>query len=336
MTTTTTYQPIEELPPGTDLTAVIWKTLQSTQIQTQLDQSHNLYDIEKLQTENSRNKDKFKNYHSDYDYVMADIDKDLTKIKETSKKRRDHSIRVLENLYLPKIRNVYNQIYSILSSRSMETKEMKSLSELEIKNVIFDALLQSPTLNEDNQRSVIDSAWLANLGNFMDIRKNKEWVSYVLSDFVPRQGPIHPHPIYNNIPGWLFDAVQISGEKKLSLIYATDMRGVSEWMGQFCSLINLHNLFSVNLENQQDLNCTAILIHLVGILSTRPLNSINRQGMYFPDNVLQKTTFENVKNLLSKVNGSDNLSSFISSTIACLPHKTGTNSFDLSVNCDEN
>lgn len=313
----------EELPPGTDLTAIIWKTLQSTQIQTQLDQSHNLYDIERLQPENIKT---FNYYNQDDNFKIANIDQDLTKIKKALrikrkciKKRNKVS---LENLYLPKIKNLYNNIYNLLDREIIN-------KDLEIKDLIIRDLLESPTLNENNQKSVIDSAWLANLGNYMDIRKNKEWVSYVLSDFIVRQGVIHPHPIYNKLPGWLFDAIQISNKEKQFLIYSTDMRGVNEWLGQLCSLINLHNLFSVNLEAQQGLNCTAILIHLAGILSTRPLNSINRQGMSYPDSILQRTTFENVKKFLSNANGLDNLCSFVSSTIACLPHKTGTNAFDL-------
>lgn len=311
-----------ELPPGTDLTAIIWKTLQSTQIQTQLDQSHNLYDIEKLQLQNTR-KNKFNYYCDNYEFRVADIDKQLRKIKsalgqkrEMVRKKRKICNVNLDNLYLPKIRTLYNKIYDILSS------------DKEVKDIIIKDLLETPTLNTDGQKSAVDSVWLANLGNYMDVRKNKEWVSYILSDMIPRQGVIHPHPIYNKIPGWLFDAIGLSKDK-LFLIYSTDMRGVNEWMGQLCSLINLHNLLSVNLEAQQGLNCTAILIHLAGILSTRPLNSINRQGMSFPESILQKSTFENVKKFLSNVNGSDNLCSFVSSTIACLPHKTGTNSFDL-------
>lgn len=320
----------QQLPPGTDLTAILWKTLQSTQIQTQLDQSHNLYDIERLQSENPYKTSKCHYYGADDDFGIANIDEKLIKIKNALQPKRKNAQKIkkynaIENLYLPKFRKIYNQIYCIITSSSSSSLN----KDCEIKNVIIRDLLESPTLNEKNEKSTVDSAWLANLGNYMDIRKNKEWVSYVLSDFIGRQGPIHPHPIYNKIPGWLFDAIQISNKEKQFLVYSTDIRGSNEWMGQFCNLINLHNLLSVNLEAQQGLNCTAILIHLVGILSTQPLNSINRQGMSYPDSVLQKTTFENVKKFLSKAQGLDNLCSFVSSTIACLPHKTGTNSFDL-------
>ena len=313
-----------ELSPGTDLTAIIWKTLQSTQIQTQLDQSHNLYDIEKLQKENE-NVQKSNYFSDNHRFRLANIDEELKNTTqkrklEKRKKRKCNNSIILENLYLPKIRTIYNKIYDAILMKKDETI---------VKDIIIKELLETPNFNTDNQKSMVDSTWLANLGNYMDVRKNKEWVSYILSDFIPRQGVIHPHPTYNKIPGWLFDAIKISKEKKLFLVYSTDVRGVNEWMGQLCSLINVHNLLSVNLEAQQGLNCTAILIHLAGILSIQPLNSINRQGMSFSDSILQKSTFENVKKLLSNVNGSDNLSSFISATIACIPHKTGTNSFDL-------
>lgn len=312
-----------ELAPGTDLTAIIWKTLQSTQIQTQLDQSHNLYDIEKLKKEKD-NDCKLKYFWDNHDYRIANIDEELEKFENATKRKRTKRTTNIniENLYLPKIRKIYNKIYDVILYNKKDN----------IKDIIIEELLESPNLNTENEKSIVDSAWLANLGNYMDIRKNKEWVSYILSDFIPRQGAIHPHPIYNKLPGWLLDAMQIAKEKNLYLIYSTDIRGVNEWLGQLCSLINIHNLLSVNLEAKQGLNCTAILIHLAGILSTKPLNSINRQGMSFSNSILQKSTFENVKKFLSNVNGSDNLCSFVSATIACVPHKTGTNSFDIITN----
>lgn len=327
------HQHHPEISPGTDLTAIIWKTLQSTQIQTQLDQSHNLYDIERLiiKPENVP-KNNLKYFNEEDVFRIANIDRDLGKIDSTLRRKRKRNNRwaAVENLYLPKIRKLYNKIYDILSTSSNKEEEDEDVSSA-IEKVIVRDLLESPTLNENNnEKFTVDSAWLANLGNYMDIRKNKDWVIYVMSDLIERRGPINPHPIYNKIPGWLFDAIQISAREQKYLIYSTDVRGANEWLGQFCSLINLHNLFSVNLETQQGMNCTAMLIHLAGILSTRPLNSINRQGMSYPNSILQKTTFESVNKFLSKVDGFDNLSSFISSTIACLPHKTGTNSFDVN------
>ena len=93
-----------------------------------------------------------------------------------------------------------------------------------------------------------------------------------------------------------------------------------------CGLcVHLLSLIEIN----QNTNYTALLLHIAGILSTNTLNPINRQGMLFSKNVLQKCTFENVKRLLSKAQDSDNLSSFISSTLLCVPQKSGTNAFDL-------
>ena len=196
---------------------------------------------------------------------------------------------------------------------------------------------KEPVYEQEKLSREVVAASLSNLGNFIDLRKCKNTVYYVLSDFVIRKGTIHPHVIYNNVPGWLYDAVNKSTETepRLHLIYSTDMRGVNEWLGQLCSLINLHNSFAADLEANQKLNCSAILIHLAGLLSNHRLNSINRQGMSFPDSVLQKSTFENVNKCLAVIQGGDNLSSFVSSTLACVPHKTGTNSFDL-IYCTKN
>ena len=81
------------------------------------------------------------------------------------------------------------------------------------------------------------------------------------------------------------------------------------------------------------MNYTAVLIHLAGILTETQLNPINRQGIKFPSSIIQKTTFENVKKqlLIAAQNDEnyDNLCNFISPTITCIPHKTGTNSFNI-------
>ena len=135
------------------------------------------------------------------------------------------------------------------------------------------------------------------------------------------------------MPGWLVDALQIAYKYKLYLIYSTDIRGVNQWLGQLCSLINLHNLLNLNNNNNNNnINYTALLIHIAGVLSTNTLNPINRQGMLFSDNVLQRCTFENVKRKLSSIeNDCDNLSSFISLSLMCLPQKSGTNYFDIII-----
>ena len=183
---------------------------------------------------------------------------------------------------------------------------------------------------EDNDLLNVQN-YYSNVTNYLDLRKNKKWVLYCLSDNVKRYGSIKPHIIFNKIPAWLVDALQIAYRHKLFLIYSTDIRGVNQWLGQFCSLINLHNLLNLNAKHN-NINYTALLLHTAGILSTNTLNSINRQGMLFSENVLQKCTFENVKRKLSKVSDSDNLSSFISLSLMCLPQKSGTNFFDLIYN----
>ena len=171
----------------------------------------------------------------------------------------------------------------------------------------------------------------SNLTSFIDLRKSKQWVLYLLSDNVPRIGTIYPHFIFNKIPGWLFDAARIASVNNLSLIYSTDMRGVCEWMGQLCHLINLHYMFHINLERQNKLNYTVILIHLAGLLTKQKINPINRQGMSFQSSILQSTTFENVRKQLSNASGCDNLSNSISATLMCIPRRTGTNSFNVVI-----
>ena len=308
---------------GTDLTAILWKTLQSTQIQRQLDQSHNLYDkpVEKLSPTKNTAHHYYLNNHR---FRITNIDNDLRKIHKKKKNiNSKKNNNVSDNLYLPTIRRLYNMIYECIISQKG--------SKDEIKQMIIKELLQDnkSSVEREYHQSYSD---LMNLGNYMDIRKSKSAVFYIMSDFQIRRGFIYQHPIYSKIQGWLYDAVQLSITENLYLVYSTDIRGVNEWMNQLCSLINIHNLISTKLE-EGGLNYTAILVHLAGIFSTRPLDSINRQGMSFPNNIIQKSTFENVRKLLSAANltGTDNLSSFVSSTIACIPHKTGTNSFDVII-----
>ena len=304
------------MEPGTDLTAILWKSLQSTQIQTQLDQSHNLYEIVK------ENSDSQSDHHDDSGGAMRpssdneNLDKQLRKLRK-SKKLLVRPKNAQVNVYANRVRHTFEAVYSLLKEGAKEEVIKETISQELMDKPLYPDTGAAPTMS------------VANLSNFIDIRKSKDWVFYYLSDHVPRKGSIHPHFIYTKVPGWLYDASRIANEKGLFLIYSTDMRGVSEWMGQLCSLINMHNLLSINLESQQGINCTAILIHLAGLLSTRPINSINRQGMHFPNSILQKCTFENVKNCLAKIEGTDDLSSFVSATIACLPHRTGTNSFDV-------
>ena len=343
-----------ECEPGTDITALLWKLLQSTQIQCSLDTSHNLYRIKRKKktkitttiTKQKKNKNKKKRngdikpstiaLSSSSSFSFENLDDILLLLKSsissqtvdttttaTTAATTDYldprKKRKRKNVYHTKIQTLYKDI--VKSSKTYDS----------IRRAIQHHLIDTPMSCEGNQYAELTKGF-SNLTSFIDIRKSKKWVLYLLSDNVPRIGTIQPHFIFNRIPGWLFDAVQIASRdnKNLSLIYSTDMRGVSEWMGQLCHLINLHYMFHVNLEtHNKKLNCTAIIIHLAGLLTEQKINPINRQGMSFPSSVLQSSTFENVKKQLEKVSGRDNLSNFISTTLMCIPRRTGTNSFNL-------
>ena len=175
------------------------------------------------------------------------------------------------------------------------------------------------------------------IAHFIDCRKSKLYVRYMLSDGVERIGINLGHPIFPAIPLWIFDVIRlIFNDNQLYLIYSTDTRNVAKWFGHLTSLVNLSNLLYMKIEqSNSDINATLILLHLGGIFTKNLTDPINRQGMKYPCSVLQKTTFENVKNQLLKISKEkklyDNLSSFISSTLMCVPRCTGTNSFNLTL-----
>ena len=302
-----------ECDPGTDVTALIWKSLQSKQIQTHLDQSHNLYDNREDTVTTALIPPVEVNHSHVNNLDDALMVKPITK-KPIQSKQTDNN-----NLYAPKIKKLYEYI-------------RHPNNQATIRSFIQQELIHTPLMpNDQDYRTEFTriNNDFCNINNYIDVRKSKKWVLYLLSDNIHRIGTSQPHFIYNRIPGWIIDAIQITSEKNLFLIYSTDMRGVNEWLGQLCSLINLHHLLAINLESNNDINCTAVLIHLAGLLTNRKLNPINRQGMSFPNSILQKTTFENVKKQLSTAAGSDNLTNFISTTLTVIPHKTGTNSFNL-------
>ena len=344
------------LEPGTDVTALIWKTLQSSQIQKQLDQSHNMYhhtiiNDDKNINENGINPPHNENQNNTYftninKNILRDNKKHLS--KEKFKFLSRHTNKIIKNIDVIDSANK-----SIINSdnnnnnhknKSIYLHKLKRLiynikTNTKLKKTLISEFIKNPItpFNYSTKIKQIDIDDLTNLKNFntninnlIDLRKNKKWVLYLLSDKIPRYGTIQNHIIFNKVPGWLIDAIQIANKKKLFLIYSTDIRGVNEWLGQFISMINLHHLLSLN-EVNKDTNYTALFLHLAGILSINRLNPINRQGMFFSKNVLQKCTFENVKRLLSKAHDSDNLSSFISSTLMCVPQKSGTNAFDLII-----
>ena len=324
------------IEPGTDITALLWKTLQSSQIQKQLDQSHNVYSIDNTTTTTNNNNvgqigfssqkvnlldipndDVFFHLLPYSSQIIRNIDDDIGINDDDNDRKRSSNNK--SNVYFTKLYNLY--LY--LNNNNNNNNNLKSL--------LLSTFIKNPTTPSSTTNLCEDNMYFlnnfhTNITNFIDVRKNKNWVLYSLSDNIRRYGTVEPHLIFNKMPGWLVDALQIAYTHNLYLIYSTDIRGVNEWLGQLCSLINLHNLLALN---GIDINYTAILIHIAGVLSTKTLNPINRQGMFFSDNVLQKCTFENTKNFLSKAKDCDNLSSFISSTLMCLPQKSGTNYFDL-------
>ena len=311
-----------EREPGIDLTALLWKLVQSTQIQCTLDLTHNLYRIKKLSvTEEEEDEEEtvgITTFENLDDIINRDNKYSSTSHQKNEMKKKNNN----NNVYHTKILTLYEDV--------MKGEKTYNAVKATIRRVLIDTPLTCSDVEEKQFFATLTVNGFSNLTSFIDIRKSKKWVLYLLSDNVARIGAVQPHFIFNRIPGWLFDAVHIAWEKNLALIYATDMRGVSEWMGQLCHTINLHYMFHINLECQGKLNYTAVLIHLAGLLTEQKMNPINRQGMSFPSSVLQTTTFENVKKQLSNASGCDNLSNFISSTLMCVPRRTGTNSFNIS------
>ena len=381
-----TKKPSEEY--GTDITALLWKIFQSTQIQKQLDLSHNLYKLPQFNFNNNNNNNTVKNLNNNTNnnntnpcnlkdnnistskkskiiapktnnnitiarkkeknlnknprsvkLLIKNLDKLINRSDEkNSVKKKKNNRQLIKNVYSEKLLKLYDAI-ALVDSPLLELDKInydeyiyKQINEhlvnspLTPQNILGDDYAQDIIFKNDTENS------FSNIANFINIRKSKIWVLYLLSDGIPRYGTIHPHPVYNLLPGWLFDALQIIGNLNMHLIYSTDLRGVNTWMGELANLINIHNLLSIDIE-KNGFNCTLILMHIVGLFSSESTNPISRQGIKFPDSILQKTTFENVKNLLSAAieqkQNYDNLCSFISSTIACIPHKSGSNSFNL-------
>ena len=346
---------ISEIEAGTDLTALIWKSLQSSQIQKQLDQSHNMYTFN--HTNDSNNKDKKENYNNDIVTDNATNNDNSTLLNNLPTNLflyllpyKNQIIQNIDEMY-PDNNNInnnnnnnnknnnnyyYNDLYNLYSyfnninNEDIKRKILKSkIISAFVKNPI-NLLTQSYLWEKEMERNELFEVqnYFCNINNFIDLRKNRKYVIYCLSDNVERCGLIEPHIIFNKMPIWLVDALQYAYDNNLYLVYSTDIRGVNQWMGQLCSLINIHNLLNMNENNS---NNTALLLHIAGILSLNSLNAINRQGMWFSNNVLQRCTFENIKKLLSNVSDCDDLSSFISTSLMCLPQKSGTNYFDLKL-----
>ena len=334
------------LPLATDVTAQLFKILQSQQIQSQLDSVHNFHKCNDDKIENKKGvkksrqsstiakkkkkKGKLKNLDKDLSLFSSQI----CSLNQMHFKKKTLSL-IETNSYSQKLLDVYDNIKTLM-------KNGNSIEKINLEMEVIYKLMYNPLdpvqdLGKDfetNPQFIKDTMYITNLSNFIDLRKSKIWVMYLLSDMRVRYGTMHYHPIFNKLPGWLFDVIWICSKHNLYLIYSTDMRGVSQFMDQLCSLLNIHHLISLDLETP-NLNYTSILIHLVGILSCNSLNPINRQGMKFPSSILQKTTFENVRNQFVRISkktcndNHDSLTSFISTIIMCLKHKTGTNAFNI-------
>lgn len=176
--------------------------------------------------------------------------------------------------------------------------------------------------------------------NLSELRRPRRWCKYAMSDGIIRFGCIQKHPLYKCIPGWLVDAINVRTRKGTALLWCTDVRGVNLYLGSVCSLINLHHLFQ-RIESVNHDNFTTILAHLT-VLSTVPLNPINRRGMKYPNNAISARTFEDVKRSLLQLSRTtkrdnnnkdllDSLDTFFARLMMVMPHKIGTNSFDLII-----
>lgn len=235
-------------------------------------------------------------------------------------------------------RNVYGPLSDVLRREKCETEERDEKK--------FEAHLREwmrtyvpphpPAADEDDdvtafgeETDVFDES----VGNLVELRRVKEWAKYMLSDGVVRYGTVHRHPLYNACPGWLVDVLHRRREApELALVWCTDVRGVDHHLGGTCSLINLHHLFR-RLERGGKSNFTAIVAHLT-VLSTAALNPINRRGMKYPASGVTARTFEDVKRSLESTRTAkeeirDDLEAFLTRIMLVLPHRVGTNSFDV-------
>lgn len=186
-----------------------------------------------------------------------------------------------------------------------------------------------PNLYENVDLHVFDEC----ITHLLDLRKSKVWVKYMMSDNVVRCGTIQKHPVYTSLPGWLVDVLRLRRYKRLTLVWCTDLRGVDQYLGSLCSVINLHHLLR-RLERQNGDNYTAILLQMT-VLSTHSLNPVNRRGFKYPACGMTACTFEDVRRSLLKTQKNearyDALEAPFTRIICAIPHKVGTNFFDVVV-----
>ena len=332
---------------GTDISAVFWKKCQNVQLQKQLDQSHSIGN-RNSSNENDKNKIKGRTKRRERKIsksklkLIKRLNIDLYfKIKEKKRRKSHASLRKLNKKFSQiKILIIFRYLSRIYKQCVDDLKRFPNrCANAIIKRNVYKYLIYNNVISLFKKDKIYQNDMFnifSYIAHFIDCRKCKLYVRYMLSDGVERVGIILGHPIFPAIPMWVFDVVRlVSKNEKLHFVYSTDTRNVAKWFGHLTSLVNLSNLLYLKIERgNADVNATLILLHLGGIFTKNLADPINRQGMKYPCNVLQKTTFENVKNQLLKVSKEkrlyDNLSSFISSTIMCVPRVTGTNSFQLT------
>ena len=346
---------------GTDISAIFWKKCQNVQLQKQLDQSHNIANrgLDKIKTYNKESSKDKKKYINELkilkrvnidSYFKAKRKKFKKKKRGFGNSRHKRSYRKFSQVKFFIIFHYFLKIYH-RCARELKKSKTSNKNNKDNDNVnantasiihknIFKYLINNNYMSYDKKDKIFQNDMyniFSYIAHFIDCRKCKIYVRYMLSDGIERVGIILGHPIFPSIPLWIFDVLRLLFENnQLYLIYSTDTRNVAKWFGHLTSLVNLSNLLYLMIERgNSDLNASLILLHLGGIFTKNLTDPINRQGMKYPCNVLQKTTFENVKNQLLKVSKEkklvDNLSSFISATIMCIPRGTGTNSFNLTL-----
>lgn len=316
--------------PGFDIAASLWKIIQQTCIQNQLDSTHDMYKNLKTKTTMCLSNDMTITNNDNNNIIIKNLDH----LHFPSSK-----LSTIKPFITSKLYSINKSIYtSLLNLLKLE----KNLNENFIKLILLDTPFDPSVIwgknNKDDYDSIFkrDISLYSNLSsngvnNLIDLRMSKVWVEYMMSDGIIRYSTLHPHPIYNACPGWLIDVINIQmSNLDISLIYCTDIRGVNLFLGQLCSLINLHNLFR-KFETSKT-NYTAILLQMT-VLSNESLNPINRRGNKFPGNAIASRSFEDIKRYLlatQKLNIiSDNLHSFVSRLTTCLPPQVGTNFFNI-------
>ena len=300
--------------PGTDITAFLWKMIQHTSIQNQLDSTHDMY---KLTTS-----------------TATTTTTTTTTTTATITTMRGTPLKITYSIN----QTSSNSVYSGLIDVNLKNISDISLLECLVQNILLECPLTPDIFCSYNcdpvfQRdiAIYENKSSVGINNLIDLRMPRVWIEYLMTDGVKRYGTCHNHPIFNNCPGWLIDAIHLQiTNPNLSLVYSTDIRGVNTHLGQLCSLINLHHIFR-RFENVTT-NYSALLLQLT-VLSNASINSINRRGNKFPANIISSSSFEDVKRQIMATERSnllrDDMSSFVSRLTTSLPPPVGTNFFNL-------